>query len=97
MTRHEYLLVADDVFVGHAGEELLEVLPLVALPALPVRLQVRVETLHLVLAFLHLRRHLRRHRGELQLQGPSGDIMPDYRLQEEEEEEGEIAVWRLCE
>lgn len=51
---NRYLFIVVDVFVRHAGEELLEVLPLVALPALPVGLQVGVETLHLVLAFLHL-------------------------------------------
>lgn len=53
-----YLLVVIDVFVGHATEKLLEVLSLVALPALPVGLQVGVETLHLVLAPLHLGWHL---------------------------------------
>lgn len=73
-----HLFILDDVFVGRARQKLLEVLSLVALPALPVRLQVRVETLHFVLAFLHLHRHLRRHRGKLQLQGPSGDIIQDY-------------------
>lgn len=49
-----YLFIIGDVFVGHAGEKLLEVLSLVALPALPVCLQVSVETLHFVLAFLYL-------------------------------------------
>lgn len=57
-----YLFVLVDVFVGHACEELLEVLSLVALPALPVGLQVGVEALHLVLALLHLHRDLGRHR-----------------------------------
>lgn len=70
-----YLFIVVDVFVGHAGEKLFEVLPLVALPALPVCLQVGVEALYFVLAFLHLHRHLPRHRGKkkLQLWGPSGD------------------------
>lgn len=39
------LFIMVDIFVGHAGEELFEVLSLVALPALPVGLQVGVETL----------------------------------------------------
>jgi len=64
-----YLLVVVDVFVGHAGEEAFEVVSLVALPALPVGLQVGVETLHFVLALLHLERHLRREQRALQLQG----------------------------
>ncbi len=54
-----YLFIVVDVFVGHACEKLFEVLSLVALPALPVCLQVCVETLHFVLAFLHLHWHLR--------------------------------------
>lgn len=76
-TLNTHLLVVGDVFVGHARQKLLEVLSLVALPALPVGLQVCVETLHLVLAFLHLDWHLRRHREKLQLGG--GGIIQDYR------------------
>lgn len=67
-----YLFVVADVLVGHAGEKLFEVLSLVALPALPVRLQVGVETLHLVLAFLHLRRHLRRNTDNYGYRGVQG-------------------------
>lgn len=78
-----YLFIAVDVSVGHAGEELLEVVSLVALPALPVGLQVRVETLHFVLALLHLQRHLRRERErELELQGRSGDIIKKLQIAE---------------
>ena len=52
------LLVELDVFVSHPREQLSEVLSLVALPAFPVCLQVSVETLQAVLAFLHLNRNL---------------------------------------
>ena len=79
-----------DVSVGHAGEELFEVLSLVALPALPVGLQVGVETLHFVLAFLHLDWHLWADERKLQLQGPSRDIMQTttgYRA---------TSIWGLC-
>lgn len=67
-----YLFIVVDVFVGHAGEKLFEVLPLVALPALPVCLQVSVETLYFVLAFLYLHWHLRRHRENYSYGGLQG-------------------------
>lgn len=50
-----------DVLVGQTRQKLLEVVSLVALPALPVGLQVGVETLRLVLALLHLQRDLVGH------------------------------------
>lgn len=49
-----YLLVVGDVAVGQARQQLSEVTPLVALPALPVGLQIGVEALGPVLAALHL-------------------------------------------
>lgn len=58
-----------DVSVGHAGEKLFKVLSFVALPALPVCLQVRVETLHFVLAFLDLHWHLWREREKTRATG----------------------------
>lgn len=58
-----YLFIVADVFVGHARQKLLKVLPLVALPALPVSLQVSVETFHFVLAFFNLCRYLWQHTG----------------------------------
>lgn len=61
-----------DVFVGHAGEKLFEVLSLVALPTLPVCLQVSVETLHFVLAFLDLHWHLQRDRENYSYRGVQG-------------------------
>lgn len=49
-----YLLVVGDVAVCQARQQLSEVTPLVALPALPVGLQVGVEAFGPVLAALHL-------------------------------------------
>lgn len=49
-----YLLVVGDVAVGQTRQQLSEVAPLVALPALPVGFQVGVEALGSVLAALHL-------------------------------------------
>ena len=67
-----YLFIVVDVFVGHVGEKLFEVLPLVALPALPVRLQVCVETLQSVLALLHLHWHLQRETESYSYRGREG-------------------------
>lgn len=64
-----YLFIVVDVFVGHAGEKLLKVLSLVALPALPVCFQVSVKTLHFVLAFFYFHWDLQGRQRQLHLHG----------------------------
>lgn len=54
-----YLLIMGNVAVGQARQQLSEVASLVALPALPVGLQVGVEALSPVLAALHLQGDLK--------------------------------------